>query len=67
MGFQNLDDVKKDMLEKEIDSFRRESYIEQFLELERKFEIKTLRAFPEWVRFVEISQRSVSVGHNSNP
>lgn len=64
LSFQNLDDVKKDMLEKEIDSFRRESYIEQFSELERKFELKTLRAFPEWTRFVEISQRRNVMTHN---
>jgi hypothetical protein len=64
LSFQDLDEVKKDMLEKEIDSFRRESYIEQFSELERKFEIKTLRAFPEWTKFVEYSQRRNVMTHN---
>ncbi len=52
------------MLEKEIDSFRRESYIEQISELERKFDIKTLKAFPEWSSFVEISQRRNVMTHN---
>ena len=64
LSFQDLAEVKKDMLEKEIDSFRRESYIEQFSELERKFEIKTLKAFPEWSQFVEYSQRRNVMTHN---
>lgn len=64
LGFQDLEEVKKDMLEKEIDSFRRESYIEQFAELEKKFEIKTLRGFPEWNKFVEYAQRRNVMTHN---
>lgn len=60
----SLEAVMKDMLEKEIDSFRRESYIEQFAELERKFEISGLRAFAEWPEFVEMSQRRNLMTHN---
>lgn len=62
--FQDLNDVKRDMLEKEIDSFRRDSYIEQFSALEKKFEIKTLRNFPEWSNFVELTQRRNVMTHN---
>ena len=64
LDFGDLDAVKRDMLEKEIDSFRRESYVEQFAELERKFEIRTLREFAEWPKFVEMSQRRNVMTHN---
>ncbi len=62
--FDSLQSVMQDMLEKEIETFRRQSYVEQFAELERKFEIRTLRAFPEWPVFVEISQRRNLMTHN---
>lgn len=62
--FNSLDAVKQDMLDKEIDSFRRDSYIEQFAALESKFSFKTLRKFPEWSEFVEISQRRNLMTHN---
>jgi hypothetical protein len=64
LEFNNLEDVKKDMLEQEIDSFRRESYIDQFVALEKKFEIRTLREFSEWPAFVEFSQRRNVMTHN---
>lgn len=62
--FGNLEAVMLDMLEKEIESFRRESYVEQFCKLEQKFDIKSLRAFPEWPTFVEIGQRRNLMAHN---
>ncbi len=62
--FDDLNDVKRDMLEKEIDSFRRDSYIEQFSALEKKFEIRTLKNFPEWPKFVELTQRRNVMTHN---
>ncbi len=65
LEFANLDLVKQDMLEKEIDSFRRESYIVQFSKLESKFEIKTLRNFAEWHEFVELGQRRNLFTHNN--
>src|SRR6185436_4545196 len=46
------------------DTFRRQSYLEQFAELEQKFDIKTLRAFSEWPQFVEASQRRNLMTHN---
>jgi hypothetical protein len=64
LQFESLDAVKQDMLDKEIDSFRRDSYIEQFSALENKFSFKTLRKFPEWSEFVEISQRRNLMTHN---
>ena len=59
----DLNSVKKAMLEKEIDSFRRDSYIEQFASLEKKFSL-TLRKFKEWGEFVELSQRRNLFTHN---
>lgn len=63
LAYENLNAVKLDMLEKEIESFRRESYVEQFSSLEKKFGLK-LRAFPEWGEFVELSQRRNLIVHN---
>jgi len=62
--FDDINAIKLDMLEKEIDSFRRDSYIEQFATLEKKFSIKTLRSFAEWGEFVELSQRRNILVHN---
>lgn len=64
LEFDDIALVKSDMLEKEIDSFRRDSYVEQFLKLESKLEIKTLRDFPEWKQFVEMGQRRNLFTHN---
>lgn len=64
LQFESLDAIKKDMLEKEIDSFRRESYVEQFTLLENKFSLKTLKKFAEWPEFVEIGQRRNLMTHN---
>lgn len=64
MGFSTLEEIKKDMLEKEIDSFRRNSYIEQFSDLEKTFGLKTLTQFSEWPSFVEMSQRRNVMAHN---
>ncbi|MDP3699408.1 MAG: hypothetical protein Q8R72_00720 [Hylemonella sp.] len=64
LKYEDLNAVKVDMLDKEIESFRRESYVEQFSILENKFSMKTLKAFPEWGEFVELSQRRNIVVHN---
>ena len=64
LEFESLDAVKLDLLDKEIESFRRESYVSQFAELERKFELKSLRDFSEWPRFIEMAQRRNLMTHN---
>lgn len=64
LEFSDLAGVKRDLMEKEIDSFRRDSYIEQFASLEQKFELRTLRQFKEWSEFVELSQRRNLMTHN---
>lgn len=63
MKFSSLDEIKKSILDKEIDSFRRESYVEQFSLMEKKFSI-SLTKFAEWPHFVEISQRRNLMTHN---
>ncbi|HYD77792.1 hypothetical protein [Ramlibacter sp.] len=62
LQFENLDAVKLNMLEKEIETFRRDSYVEQFASLEKKFGLK-LREFREWGEFVELSQRRNLLTH----
>lgn len=62
LEFDNLDAVKNDMLEKEIDSFKRESYIVQFETLEKKFGLP-LKKFDEWSEFVELGQRRNLMTH----
>lgn len=64
LDFENLDAIKQDILEKEIEAFRRESYVAQFAELEKKFEFTTLRDFPEWPKFIEMAQRRNLMTHN---
>lgn len=64
LKFDSIETIKRDAIEKEIDSFRRESYIDQFALLESKFKIATLTKFPEWTEFVEMSQRRNLMTHN---
>jgi hypothetical protein len=63
MNFDDLNAVKRSILDKEIETFRRDSYIDQFTTLEKKFGL-TLRKFKEWSDFVELSQRRNILTHN---
>lgn len=63
LDFDDLNAVKISMLDKEIETFRRDSYIEQFSTLEKKFNL-SLRKFKEWPDFVELSQRRNILTHN---
>ncbi|MCA0268729.1 MAG: hypothetical protein LCH53_05855 [Bacteroidetes bacterium] len=62
LNYENLSDVKLIVLASEIDSFRRESYVDQFKSLEKRFGIH-LRKFDEWPYFVEASQRRNLLTH----
>ena len=64
LDFSSIEEIKRDILEKEIDGFRRDSYIDQFAGLERMFDIRTLTAFPEWPQFIEMAQRRNLMTHN---
>lgn len=55
--FSSVGQLKQYLVEKEIDSFRRDGYVKQFKALESKLNIKTLREFKNWPAFVEASQR----------
>ena len=52
----SIEELKKSVLDEEIGSFRRKSYVEQFTELESRFGAK-LKAFDQWANFVECTQR----------
>ena len=54
--FESIESIKNSVLESEIDSIRRESYVEQFAILNKKFGLP-LTKFPEWPNFVEAAQR----------
>ena len=56
LRYEHLDDIKDIILRNEIESFRRDSYIEQFTKLESRFGL-SLKKFPNWSYFVECSQR----------
>lgn len=51
-----IDALRDDLLEKEIESLRRESYPKQFQTLEKEYDL-VLTKFDEWSTFVEASQR----------
>jgi hypothetical protein len=57
-----LDDSKRCLIEEEIETFRRDSYVDQFARLESLFGIK-LRGFPRWSDFIERSQRRNLLTH----
>ncbi len=60
--YETLEALRTDMLYKEIESIKRESYIRQFEIIENKAKIE-LRKFAEWPNFVEVSQRRNLLTH----
>lgn len=65
LEFKNFDEFKSKVINDEIESIRRKSYVEQFEYLEKKIGI-TLRKFKHWPDFVEITQRRNLVMHCDN-
>lgn len=63
MNYPDIDSVRRAMLDKEVETFRRDGYVDQFDALERKFGVK-LKQFPEWSEFVEFAQRRNILVHN---
>jgi hypothetical protein len=57
LSYSSFEDFQDSILEKEVESFRRDSYEQQFKYLESKFSIDTLRKFDNWGSFVECAQR----------
>lgn len=62
MESETLQDLKQSLIEEEIESFRRESYCDQFAKLEGLFGLK-LRSLSRWSDFVERSQRRNLLTH----
>ena len=55
--FTTVAQLRAYIVGKEIDSFRRDSYVDQFKALETRLGFNTLRDFAHWATFVEASQR----------
>lgn len=58
----SIDDLKRSVLEDEIENFRRKSYVDQFIELENTFDVP-LRKLNRWPEFVECTQRRNLLTH----
>jgi hypothetical protein len=56
LSFDDFDELKEKILTDEIETIRRKSYVEQFAELEKLFNIPLVK-FKNWPSFVELSQR----------
>jgi len=52
------------IIQKEIDTIKRASYVEQINIFEKMFKIETLKKFPNWCKYVEITQRRNIITHN---
>lgn len=62
LQYQSFEELKAVVLQEEIESFRRQSYVEQFEQLGRTFEIE-LTAFERWPQFIECAQRRNLITH----
>jgi len=56
-NFSTLEAAKEYIIEKEIETVLRKSHSDQFTWLEEKLGIKTLKKFPAWSTFIEITER----------
>lgn len=56
LKYSSMDELRQVFLDKEIETIRRKSYVEQFRDLEGRFSVK-LTKFDEWPYFIERSQR----------
>jgi hypothetical protein len=56
LSFDDFDELKEKVLTDEIETIRRKSYVEQFVELEKLFNIPLVK-FKNWSSFIEVSQR----------
>ncbi len=56
LGYSSIEELRDAYLLKEIETIRRKSYLEQFSDLENRFDI-VLTKFDSWPTFIEMSQR----------
>jgi hypothetical protein len=64
LGLERLEDAITFIVEKEVETILRNSHEEQLSDLERRFDLKTLRAFDRLNDFIEITERRNLVAHN---
>ena len=57
LQFNNVEDARNYIVEKEIETVMRESHVEQFNWLEKKFSIKLRVDLPSWTKFIEMTER----------
>jgi hypothetical protein len=57
LAFPSMIELRESVLDKEIETVRRKSYLEQFKEFERRFSFDTLTKFDSWPAFIEAAQR----------
>ena len=62
LKYNSFDEFKETVLMNDIEAFRRNSYIEQFKDLENRFNIE-LRKFDRWPYFIEAGQRRNIMTH----
>lgn len=62
LKYKTFDELKESVLMNDIESFRRNSYIEQFKELENRLGLE-LRKFNRWPHFIEAGQRRNIMTH----
>lgn len=55
--FNNLEDAKDYVIEKEIETVLRDSHTEQMKWFEKKLSINLLKDLPIWITFIELTQR----------
>lgn len=56
-SFENIDEAKEYIIEKEIESILRESHIKHFIWLENKLDIPLRKDLPNFLDFIEITER----------
>jgi hypothetical protein len=62
LAASSIEDLKRSVLDREIEAFRRKSYAEQFDQLESWFGLP-LKKFSKWPAFIEASQRRNLLTH----
>ena len=62
LSAKSIDDIKSRVLTEYVEKFRRDSYIDQFDNMEKLFSIE-LKKFSRWPDFVEVSQRRNVIAH----
>lgn len=62
LAAKGIEELKKSVLDDEVETFRRKSYVEQFEYLETAFGLP-LRKFEKWADFVEAAQRRNLLTH----